>query len=112
MESIASLASQLVPAIRARQQPQPESPELRQKVDEFVGLAFFTPLLQQASNTVLQGKYGHGGQGERVFRGQLNEELALCVGRSGRLGLGDAIYRRLSGQRRTAEPDHAVDVMA
>ena len=111
MENIASVASQLVPAIRARARPGPESPELRQKVDEFVGLAFFAPLLKQASETVLQGRYGHGGHGERVFRGQLNEELALRVGRSGRLGLGDAIYRRLSGQQQVAGPDEAVNVV-
>lgn len=73
--------------------------ELREKVGEFVGLTFFAPVLKQASDWVLKGKYGHGGRGEEVFRGQLNELLALRMGKSGRLGLTDELVKRLSTPR-------------
>ena len=78
--------------------PAAETPQVRlqAKAREFVGLTFFAPLLQQASDPVLKGKYGHGGRGERVFRGQLNELLAMRIGRSSRLGLADALVKRLS----------------
>lgn len=68
---------------------------LREKVDEFVGLAFFGNLLQIAQNSPLKAKYGHGGRGEEVFQSQLNIELAREAGRSGRLGVGEAIYERI-----------------
>lgn len=73
--------------------------ELREKVGEFLGLTFFAPVLKQASNSVLKGKYGHGGRGEEVFRGQLNELLASRMGKSGRLGLTDGLMKRLSTPR-------------
>lgn len=68
---------------------------LREKVNEFVGLAFFGNFLQIAQDSPLKAKYGHGGRGEEVFQSQLNIELAREAGRSGRLGIGDAIYERL-----------------
>jgi Rod binding domain-containing protein len=69
---------------------------LREKAREFVGLTFFAPLLKQASNPALKGKYGHGGRGEEVFRGQLNQVLAIRMGQSGRVGLADALVKRLT----------------
>lgn len=70
--------------------------ELKEKAQEFVGLTFFAPLLQQACDPVLKGEYGHGGRGERVFRGQLNELLAMRIGRCSRLGIAEALVERLS----------------
>ena len=69
---------------------------LRAKVSEFIGLTFFAPLLKQASDPVLKGEYMHGGRGEQVFRGQLNELLAVRIGQSSRLGIADAVVRRLT----------------
>jgi hypothetical protein len=69
---------------------------LREKVGEFVGLTFYGTLLQTAQRSPLKGKYGHGGRGEEVFRSQLNLELARQAGRAGRLGIDEAIYKRLA----------------
>ncbi len=85
---------------------------LREKAREFVGLAFFAPLLKQATNTPFEGRYGHGGQGEKIFRGQLNQELAMRVGRSGKLKLDEAIYKRMSRGLHEAEPRDGLDVTA
>ena len=41
---------------------------LRRKIGEFVGLTFFAPMLKQASESKLKGKYGHGGRGEEIPR--------------------------------------------
>jgi hypothetical protein len=86
--------------------------ELREKAREFVGLAFFAPLLKQATNTPFEGRYGHGGQGEKIFRGQLNQELAMRVGRSGKLRLDEAICRRMSRGVREADLQDSLDVTA
>ena len=69
---------------------------LTAKAREFVGLTFFAPLLKQASDPVLKGKYLHGGRGEQVFRGQLNELLAMRIGQSSRLGIAEALVRQLN----------------
>ena len=69
---------------------------LRKKVGEFVGVTFYGTLLQTAQRSPLKGKYGHGGRGEEVFRSQLNLELARRAGQSGRLGVDEAIYKRLA----------------
>ena len=83
--------------------------ELKIKAREFVGLTFFAPLLQQASDPVLKGKYGHGGRGERVFRGQLNELLAMRMGQSSRLGIADAVVKQLAAGG-TAAATNQLDV--
>ena len=56
--------------------------EIRTKVGEFVGSIFYGTLLREAQKSTLKGKYMHGGRGEEVFKGQLNEELARKLGRS------------------------------
>lgn len=68
---------------------------LREKVNEFVSIAFFGKLLQTAQDSALKAEYGHGGRGEEIFQSQLNLELAREAGRSGRFGIGEAIYQRL-----------------
>jgi hypothetical protein len=68
---------------------------LREKVNEFVGLAFFGTLLQVSQDSALKAEYGHGGRGEEIFQSQLNLELAREAGRTGRLGIGEAIYERI-----------------
>jgi hypothetical protein len=71
---------------------------LRQLVDEVVGTTFFEPMLKSAHNSVLKGKYGHGGRGEEIFQGQLDSEFARSVGRGVKTDLGEALYRKLTRQ--------------
>lgn len=71
---------------------------LRSVIDEAIGTTFFEPLLKTAHNSVLKGKYGHGGRGEEVFQGQLDVELSRCMGRGIKTDLGEALYRKLARQ--------------
>jgi len=72
---------------------------MRKMVDEVVGTTFFEPMLKSAHNSVLKGKYGHGGRGEEMFQGQLNIELARCIGRGVKIGgLADALYRKYASK--------------
>jgi hypothetical protein len=93
---IGEIAESLVPASRLSLGRTDDAQALRRKIGEFVGLTFFAPMLKQASESKLKGKYGHGGRGEEVFRGQLNELLAQRIGESGRFGLVDELFKRLS----------------
>lgn len=60
-----------------RQAPLPgkESPELREAFNDFVGQSFFSQLLSQMRKTVGKPAYFHGGMGEELFQGRLDEVL-------------------------------------
>jgi flagellar protein FlgJ len=48
----------------------------REAFDDFVGQTFYTQLLSQMRKTVDKPAYFHGGQGEEIFQGQLDQVLA------------------------------------
>lgn len=68
--------------------------QLREAVDEVVGVTFFGQMLKIARNSVIKGEYGHGGRGEDMFGPQLDMELARMAGRGVQTSLGDSLYRR------------------
>jgi flagellar protein FlgJ len=50
--------------------------KFREAFDDFVGQTFYTQLLSQMRKTVDKPAYFHGGQGEEIFQGQLDQVLA------------------------------------
>ena len=68
---------------------------LRQASEEMVGVTFFGEMLKIARNSKLKGEFGHGGRGEEVFGGQLDQELARKAGAGVKNSLSEAIYNRL-----------------
>jgi hypothetical protein len=71
---------------------------LRKVVGEVVGTTFVGEMLKIAHNSKLEGKYGHGGRGEQVFRGQLDQQLAQMIGGRMHNSLTESVCKRLSGQ--------------
>lgn len=67
--------------------------QLRKTVNEVVGVTFFAPVLKSAHNSVLKGKYGHGGRGEDIFQGQMDLELARSMGGSVGNNLTEAMFK-------------------
>ena len=51
-------------------------PELRKAFDSFVGETFYGQMLQAMRKAQRQPAYFHGGQGEEMFREQLDQILA------------------------------------
>ena len=88
----------LRPAQASIQTPQGRA-MLRKVVGEVVGTTFIGEMLKLAHNSNLQGKYGHGGRGERVFRGQLDQQLAQMIGGRMHNSLTESVYKRLSGEK-------------
>ncbi len=74
----------------------PDRAKLRKVVGEVVGSIFIAPMLKMARNEALQGKYGHGGRGERVFQAQLDQQLAQLVGGRMQNSLTESICDRLA----------------
>jgi Rod binding domain-containing protein len=59
--------------------PQPASTgtaELRQQFTQFVGEVFFGQMIKAMRATTGKPAYFHGGRGEEVFQGQLDQKLA------------------------------------
>jgi hypothetical protein len=50
--------------------------ELREKFDQFVGQTFFGQMFKAMRQTVGKPAYLHGGRGEEIFRGQLDQVLS------------------------------------
>lgn len=93
METIAATTSTTTGTEREAQTAQ-----VRAMVNEVVGVTFFAPMLKTAHNSVLKGKYGHGGRGEEIFRSQLDMEFARNIGRGVKTDLAEALYRKLTRQ--------------
>jgi hypothetical protein len=73
---------------------------LREAADRIVGSVFYGTLLRMQRESQLKGPYGHGGRGEEVFRGQLDQFLAEEAGRSRGFDISDAIVARFESQVR------------
>lgn len=59
-----------------RLEASPEDKEVREAFDQFVGETFFGQMLKAMRKTVDKPAYFHGGQGEEMFRSQLDQMLA------------------------------------
>lgn len=68
---------------------------LRQATQEMVGTTFFSQMLKIARDSKFKGTIGHGGRGEDIFGGQLDQELARRAGGGMKNSLSEAIYDRL-----------------
>lgn len=84
----------LSPAQRSIDTPQGRA-MLRKTVGQVVGTTFVGEMLKIARNSRLEGKYGHGGRGERVFRGQLDQQFAQMIGARMQSGVTESICKRL-----------------
>lgn len=95
----------------------PRLAKLRQATGQIVGSVFYGTLLRIARDSAIQGKYGHGGYGETVFQGQLDQLLAERAGQVRQNGLSGAILKRLAPQqmridRSAARPHRPQEVWA
>lgn len=97
MSTVGTVSSVSAPVGPARRRVD----ELREVADRIVGSVFYGTLLKMQRESELQGPYGHGGRGEEVFRGQLDQYLAEEAGRSRSFDVSDALVARFEHQVRT-----------
>lgn len=70
--------------------------ELRDTVNKVVGTVFYEPLLRSTRNSSLRADIGHGGRGEEVFQGQLDQILAERVGLASGGSLSQSLVDRFA----------------
>ncbi len=69
---------------------------LRVAVNEVVGQTFFGSMLKMARESTFKSEFGHGGRGEEMFRGQLDEELVTRISQSSQVGFLNTMYDRMA----------------
>jgi Rod binding domain-containing protein len=70
------VAANAAPSRPSNPQADAVQPELRQAFQEFVAGTFYKQMLGAMRKTHGEAAYMHGGQAERVFQGQLDQQVA------------------------------------
>lgn len=70
--------------------------KLRDAVDQVVGSVFYGTLLKTMRESPLKGTIGHGGRGEEMFQGQLDQLLVERAGGARSYDLNEAIVKRFA----------------
>ena len=67
---------------------------LRKASNEFEAI-FIQQMLKTMRKTSLESDFIKKSEGEKIFRSMLDEQYAILSAKSGRLGLGEMIYKQL-----------------
>ncbi|MEX2318039.1 MAG: rod-binding protein [Pirellulales bacterium] len=68
--------------------------ELREQFTQFVGETFYGQMIKAMRSTVGKPAYFHGGRGEEVFRGQLDQKLAEHMTEATAERFADPLFHR------------------
>lgn len=71
-----------------------QSQQIRKAASEFVGV-FIGQMFSLMNETVIKGDLGHGGKGEEMFQGMLNDEYARKIAQKDHFGLTAMITKSL-----------------
>lgn len=83
-----------LPAAAPNQADVESAQELRDAFGKFVGQSVFSQMLASMRQTVGKPAYFHGGQGEEVFRGQLDQVLSEKMAASGDGSLAERMFQQ------------------
>jgi hypothetical protein len=76
-----------------------DKPELKQAFTDFVGQTFFGQLLKQMRASVGKPAFVHGGFGEDVFQGQLDQVLVERISDASAASFSDPMFQLLMARR-------------
>ena len=71
-----NVSTSLAPRSFSLKGPETSAAELRTQFTQFVGETFYGQMIKAMRSTVDKPAYFHGGRGEEVFEGQLDQKLA------------------------------------
>jgi Rod binding domain-containing protein len=76
-----------------------DSPKLRETFDQFVGETFYGQMLSSMRKTVGKPAYFHGGRGEEVFQGQLDQMLSEQLAKASAAEFSGPMFELFALQR-------------
>ncbi len=85
-----------------------EATQLKKAAKDFESV-FMAQVLKGMRETVQKEEMFHGGQGEDMFEGLLDDEISKKVASQGNLGIGDLLYRDLGRRFHIGEENGAQD---
>ena len=92
--------------VRGPMQQGDEAAQLRKAAKDFEAV-FMAQVLKGMRETVHKEDMFHGGPGEDMFEGLLDEEISKRMAGQGSLGIGDLLYRDLSRRFHIGQEDGA-----
>lgn len=103
---MAPIATSSVASMPLLQQPRAPAinaaaaaPEVREAFQQFVGETFFGQMLSAMRKTVGKPAYFHGGRGEEVFQGQLDQMLGEQLAKASAADFADPMFELFALQR-------------
>jgi hypothetical protein len=91
---ISQLMIGAVPRAGVRPAADDKQAELRATFTQFVGETFYGQMIKAMRSTVGKPAYFHGGRGEEVFRGQLDQTLAEHMSKATADRFADPLFDR------------------
>jgi peptidoglycan hydrolase FlgJ len=84
----------LTPGAQSAGQQLESAQDLKKAYTDFVGKTFFGQMLKAMRSTVGKAAYFDGGQGEEVFRSQLDQQLADHMSAASAAKISDPMFER------------------
>ena len=81
------------------------STRLQGAIGEFVGGAFFTPMIKSMQNSTFKTRFSSGGRGEDAFGGQMAVELGKSLGHAGMRSFGTHLYKAVARRLEAEKPE-------
>ena len=94
----------LTRSLADRQRETDEVAQLRKASKEFEAVFMFQ-ILKQMRNTVHKEEMFHGGMGEDVFTGMMDEEMSKRMAGRGAAGIAEMLFQQLSRQHGIKDPE-------
>lgn len=111
---IATPAQELLPLRKGMNGAKPpglasnKADEVREQFTQFVGEAFYGQMMKAMRSTVGKPAYFHGGRGEEVFQGQLDQKMTEHLTKASAAQFADPMFERQFPQY--AEKDSAANL--
>lgn len=110
----------------ASHKPKGRALQVREKFQDFAAGTFYKEMLKSLRSGQKESKYFNGGQAEKIFRGQFDQQIAEDMARqhggafanplfdaySRQTGLNKSSGQSSAGQTASGEGAHALDVVA
>jgi peptidoglycan hydrolase FlgJ len=80
-------------ASEAAQQEDPQTKQVKEAFQDFVGQTFFAEMIKAMRTTQEPAKYFNGGRAEKIFQGQLDQTLAEELSESSADKIADPMFK-------------------
>ena len=84
-----------------------EAQDIKKAYTQFVGESFYGTMLKSMRKTVGEPAYFHGGQAEKLFQGQLDQEIASEMASTGSSGMAESLFRNQFPKEAALLKEHA-----